>query len=62
MDDPDQCPPDVHIFASSKQPWVTLPPGAMAVPEFYDLATVWSAESLERRRIITANQAATKTE
>jgi Glutathione-dependent formaldehyde-activating enzyme len=37
MDNPDLCPPDIHIFTSSKQPWVTLPAGARAVPEFYDL-------------------------
>src|SRR5262245_3035244 len=52
LDDPDRCPPDIHIFTSSKQPWVTLPPGAKAVPEFYDLAAVWPPESLERRRIM----------
>jgi hypothetical protein len=52
MDDPDSCPPDIHIFTSSKQPWVVLPPGARAVPEFYELADVWSAESLERRRLM----------
>jgi hypothetical protein len=33
---------------------VTLPPGAKAVPEFYDLDAVWSAESLERRRVMRA--------
>src|SRR6516165_6023954 len=54
MDNPDLCPPDVHIFTSSKQPWVTLPAGARAVPEFYDLNAVWSAESLERRRLMRA--------
>ena len=52
MDDPDQCPPDIHIYTSSKQPWVVLPPGVRAVPELYDLATVWSPDSLERRRIM----------
>jgi hypothetical protein len=50
MDNPDLCPPDIHIFTSSKQPWVTLPHGAKAVPEFYDLEATWSAESLQRRR------------
>jgi hypothetical protein len=30
------------------------PPGAKAVPEFYDLDAVWSAESLERRRLMRA--------
>jgi len=33
---------------------VTLPAGARAVPEFYDLNAVWSAESLERRRLMRA--------
>ena len=54
IDNPDLCPPDVHIFTSSKQPWVTLPAGARAFAEFYDLAAVWSAESLERRRLMRA--------
>jgi hypothetical protein len=40
------------IFTSSKQGWVTLPLGAKAVPEFYDLAAVWPRESLERQRIM----------
>jgi hypothetical protein len=52
MDDPDRCPPDIHIFTSSKQPWVTLPPGARAVPEFYDLNDVWTDEARERRRVM----------
>ena len=52
MDDPDRCPPDIHIFTSSKQPWVTLPPGARAVPEFYELDEVWTDEAKERRRIM----------
>jgi hypothetical protein len=30
MDNPDLCPPDIHIFTSSKQPWVTLPAGSKA--------------------------------
>jgi hypothetical protein len=54
MDDPDRCPPDIHIFTSSKQAWVVLPAGAKVVSEFYDLTKVWSAESLERRRIMRA--------
>ena len=33
LDDPDQMPPDIHIFTQSKQPWVVLPPGTPAVPE-----------------------------
>jgi hypothetical protein len=54
MDNPDLCPPDVHIYTSSKQPWVTLPAGARAFAEFYNLDAVWSADSLERRRLMRA--------
>ena len=52
LDEPDRLPPDIHIYTSSKQPWLTLPPGAGAMPEFYDLKSTWSPESLERRRIM----------
>jgi hypothetical protein len=49
LDDPDRCPPDIHIFTSSKQPWVVLPAGAAAVPEFYNQKVVWPKASVERR-------------
>ena len=50
LDEPDRLPPDIHIYTSSKQPWVTLPSGAKAVPVFYNPADVWSSESRERVR------------
>ena len=43
-------PPDIHIFTMSKQPWVVLPEGTPAVPEFYDIKKMWPAESQERRK------------
>jgi len=49
LDEPDRLPPDVHIFTTSKQPWVVLPPGVPAVPEYYSSAELWPAESLARR-------------
>jgi hypothetical protein len=52
LDNPDQCPPDVHIYTSSKQPWVVLPPGAKTFDEYYEADKVWTSESLERRRIL----------
>jgi hypothetical protein len=48
LEEPDRLPPDVHIFTSTKQPWVVLPPGTPAVPEFYDRKVLWSPASLER--------------
>jgi hypothetical protein len=52
LDNPDRVPPDIQIFTSSKQPWVVLPLGMPAVPEFYDRKAYWPAESLERRRAL----------
>ncbi|HUI99650.1 MAG TPA: GFA family protein [Usitatibacter sp.] len=49
LDDPDAFPPDIHIFTSTKQPWVVIPPGMRAVPEYYRSSEVWPKESLERR-------------
>ena len=35
LDDPDACPPQVHIFTRSKQRWVVLPENAAAFEVFY---------------------------
>lgn len=52
LDDPDRLPPDIHIFTASKQPWVVLPPGTPAVPEYYDREQHWPAASLCRRQAV----------
>lgn len=52
LDEPDRLPPDIHIFTASKQPWVRLPPGTPAVPEYYQREDHWPAESLARRRAL----------
>jgi hypothetical protein len=54
LDNPDAMPPDIHIYTTSKQPWVVLPEGARAVPEFYDIRKTWPKESLERRAAMRA--------
>jgi hypothetical protein len=48
LDDPDRLPPDIHIFTASKQPWVVVPEGTPAVPEYYDRRERWPAASLAR--------------
>jgi hypothetical protein len=58
LDEPYRLPPDIHIFTASKQPWVVLPPGARAVPEYYDSATCWPPQSLARRAALRAKIAA----
>jgi hypothetical protein len=52
LDDPDVLPPDIHIFTSSKQPWVVLPERTPAVSEYYEREKHWPADSLARWRAI----------
>jgi hypothetical protein len=52
FDAPDRFAPDIHIYTESKQPWVVLPAGARAVPQYYSSKEVWSAASLARRQAI----------
>lgn len=48
LDQPDAMPPDIHIFTSTKQAWVSLPASTPAVREYYDRKSFWSQPSLER--------------
>ena len=61
LDEPDRLPPDIHIFTASKQPWVVIPEGAAAVPEYYDLEQYWPPESLARRTALLPKIAVTPT-
>jgi hypothetical protein len=40
--------PDIHIFTSSRVPWLPLPPDAKAVPEFYKPKDTWPPETQAR--------------
>lgn len=48
LDEPDQFPPDVHIFTCSRQPWVLLPKEDRRVEVFYEFKETWSPESMKR--------------
>ncbi len=52
LDEPAGLPPDVHIFARSKLPWVKLDDGAPSFDVYYDMQTQWPPESLRRRQAI----------
>ncbi|MDX1490721.1 MAG: GFA family protein [Pseudohongiellaceae bacterium] len=56
LDQPESCQPDIHIFTSSKQPWVILPEGKRAFAEFYDVPAQWSASSMARVKALQAQQ------
>lgn len=52
LDEPRRVPPDIHIYTSTKQPWVVIPEGARAVPEYYRRREVWPEASLARWRVL----------
>lgn len=58
LDEPNHCPPDIHIFTSTRQDWVVLDPaGAPAVPEYYQRSKYWPEASLRRREKMMAQGA-----
>lgn len=50
LDESHRVAPDIHIYTSTKLPWVNLPEGTPAVPEYYRARDHWPPESLERAR------------
>jgi hypothetical protein len=56
LDNPDAFEPDIHIFTSTKQPWIALPAGVSAFAEYYRASEQWPKESLERRAAALAAQ------
>ncbi|MEJ2022568.1 MAG: GFA family protein [Maritimibacter sp.] len=50
LDDTSHVAPDVHIFTSTKQPWLALPEGARAYPDYYRSADVLTPEAIARRK------------
>jgi len=54
LDQAFRLPPDIHIFTSTKQPWLMLPTGVPVMSEYYDRNVHWPQESLERRAALLA--------
>ena len=50
LDEPGRIAPDVHIYTSTRLPWLELPAGIPAVAEFYSPAEIWPEASRERWR------------
>jgi len=48
LDDSSAVPPDIHIYTSTKLPWVVLPDGVPAVAEYYRRSDYWPAASIAR--------------
>lgn len=56
LEEPDACPPDIHIFTESKQPWVVLPQHVPAMAQYYRRSEHWPKESLARREAVLAKR------
>jgi hypothetical protein len=55
LDEPAAFSPDVHIFTSTKQPWVLIPENVPAFEAFYDLKSTWSDASRKRLRALMSS-------
>lgn len=40
--------PDIHIFTTSKLPWIDIPSGANRVDAYYQRSAYWTEESVKR--------------
>ena len=54
LDEPELLPPDIHIFTSTKQTWLELPPETPAVEEYYRSSEYWPQQSIERYQKLLA--------
>jgi hypothetical protein len=49
LEAPGACPPDIHIFTSTKLPWVVLDERVPVVPGYHDRLEHWPASGIARR-------------
>ncbi len=56
LDNPDACPPDIHIFTESKQPWVLLSGDVPVKRRYYRREEHWPQDSLDRYEAVLATR------
>ena len=54
LEAPSACPPDIHIFTSTKLDWLVLDARVPVVAEYYDRKVMWPEESLQRLAALRA--------
>ncbi|MCB1041928.1 MAG: GFA family protein [Acidobacteria bacterium] len=57
LNDPTAVTPDVHIYTSTKQPWVALPDNVPSFEGIYRFKDLWPEESLSRLKAAIAKTA-----
>lgn len=53
LDDPAACPPDIHIFTTTRQPWLVLDGRVPVMAEYYRRSEHWPAFALARWQALT---------
>lgn len=48
LDQPNEVKPNVHIYVSTKQPWVVLPSDTPSSPEYFNPRELWPADVMNR--------------
>ncbi len=54
LDEASHFTPSIHIYTSTKQPWITLSDAVPSVAGYYSAKEHWPTESLERARAMRA--------
>lgn len=52
LERPGDCPPDIHIFTSTKLPWLVLDERVPVVAEYYRRSEMWPDWALERFEVL----------
>ncbi|MEM7462648.1 MAG: GFA family protein [Pseudomonadota bacterium] len=52
LEEPGRCPPDIHIFTSSKMPWVNLSSDVPVYEEYYNISEIWPQPARDRWRAV----------
>ena len=60
LDNPDEFPPQVHIFVKDKDPWLNLTDDVICFEKMYDPKTTWPEESLNRTKEYLENKSKEK--
>ncbi len=56
LENPNTCPPDIHIFTSTMQDWVVLDESTPVMTEYYQRSKYWPEESLMRYKLVIEAQ------
>ena len=53
LNHPDACPPDIHIFTSTKQKWLQLSNAVPVMEQYYQRSKYWPEQSIVRYKRVT---------